>query len=154
MTTKDTFQKRVEEEAAAGNLPDIRLARLGEDQWSLLASTAERHGWSYGSGWIWGNRSQHIRLSDSLVKRGLLLKDETRPVYTVAPPVQAIWDECKRVRDAAYAAARRENERDQAEKNYEAKSIRWATAKLIQNNDEEYQQLLALYKQANPFPEK
>ena len=47
------------------------MRKLGKTQVSVLRSLREHGGWWAGCGWIWSNRSETIKLLDSLVKRGL-----------------------------------------------------------------------------------
>ena len=49
---------------------------LGESQLEVLRCMKQRDGtWHSGCGWVWGCYSQHIRILNSLEKRGLVTRD-------------------------------------------------------------------------------
>lgn len=50
---------------------------LGANQERVLRSLVERGGWSEGFGWMWDTHANTRRILDTLVKRGLAIK-ETR----------------------------------------------------------------------------
>ena len=48
------------------------MRKLGHRQEAFLKAMV-RHGyWSSGCGWLWGGLNEHLRMSNSLLKRGLL----------------------------------------------------------------------------------
>ena len=57
------------------------MNKLGKTQLDILKVLSEdRTGRYYpGCGWIWGNHSETVRILESLVKRGMIIK-ESRPV--------------------------------------------------------------------------
>ena len=56
------------------------MRKLGTTQESVLKALREHGGtWSHrgiASGWVWGSAGQTARILDTLVKRGLVTKDE------------------------------------------------------------------------------
>ena len=55
---------------------------LGKNQRLALRAMLEHGGWP-GTGWIWDNSSSTVRILDSLVRRGLVVRYQT-PVLTHA----------------------------------------------------------------------
>ena len=47
---------------------------LGANQEGVLRSLVERGGWSEGCGWMWDTHASTRRILDTLVKRGLAIK--------------------------------------------------------------------------------
>lgn len=53
--------------------------RLGKTQLAVLRALRDHKTWhcnGYGCGWTWSNKSETIRIMDSLVKAGFATKDE------------------------------------------------------------------------------
>jgi DNA-binding MarR family transcriptional regulator len=154
----DTFRTRVAALAETHTASGYKFARMSGDQWGILRTLASHHGWSNGGGWSWSGPRTTERLLDSLVKRGLAVREEvsldghrTHVRYTADPTVQAVWDEMKAEQDAANAArwAQKDAERQAAEQ--KARAEREATATLIANHWAEYEGLVAdflLYHQS------
>ncbi len=62
------------------------MRKLGEIQRSVLDSL-QRHGsWHPRCGWVWDNYSGTIRILESLVKRGLVVKVNDQPRYEIKVP--------------------------------------------------------------------
>lgn len=63
----------------------MALRPLGEKQKQILHILNHQSGWYPGCRWIWGNRSETIRILDSLVKRGLAqnIENENHPRYSI-----------------------------------------------------------------------
>lgn len=50
--------------------------KLGDAQLEVLRCMKRRDGtWHSGCGWVWGCYSQHIRILNSLEKRGMVTRD-------------------------------------------------------------------------------
>lgn len=56
---------------------------LGKNQkhWLKAVAQVSPHGWYPGCGQVWANRSDSVALCESLVRRGLMAKEGTRPTY-------------------------------------------------------------------------
>jgi hypothetical protein len=144
-TTTDTFQARVE--AAWGSTErssPFNLHRMGSDQWSMLSSMCEHGGWSDGAGWTWSNRSSTIKLADSLVKRGLLVREDRVDSYN--RPRREIQQE----RDQANRDRWAEQERQQNIRNLDRRANDFAVAKLMQAHNVEYHAWVNQYKADHP----
>jgi hypothetical protein len=50
--------------------------KLGATQQSIIGCLKEKRGWSAGCGWIWGTYSETVRVLESLVRRGIVQKEE------------------------------------------------------------------------------
>jgi hypothetical protein len=140
--------------------PLIKLARMGDDQWSYLESMCAHGGWSEGSsGWIWSNHSTQIKLGDSLVKRGLLTVTETsktsyrRPHYKAIPEVAAIWKEIDRQIMAERHARWDEQERKQNARLRVAAAKQSAADNLVLRHQAEYDALVQEYLDSHPLEE-
>lgn len=155
MTTEQSFQERVI--AAFGESTTINLDRLGSDQWSILRSMCEQGGWSKGSGWVWSNPSGTTKLSESLVKRGLLFREDRpdkynrpNPRYTPNPDIAAIWQEIKKEQDRKNHARWAEQDRQQAIAALDRKAHDFAVAKLLVAHDVEYRGWANQFKADHP----
>jgi hypothetical protein len=154
MSSQPTFQDRVVRLAEDAS-PVINLARMGDDQWAILRSLAERP-WSDGAGWTWSNRSSTIKLLDSLVKRGLATCEDTsttsyrKPRYTAIPEVVAIWHEQERERGKANHARWAEQERQRAARQRVLDAQRSAADNLILRHQGEYDALVEEYLDSHP----
>ena len=62
--------------------------RLGKNQEAVLKALHNHGSWSPGCGWIWGTRSDTIKIMESLVKHGLVTAadEERRGFYPGAAP--------------------------------------------------------------------
>lgn len=49
---------------------------LGPNQKGVLDALKRHGGYSPGGGWVWDNHSGTIKILDSLVNRGLVIKEE------------------------------------------------------------------------------
>lgn len=153
MTTK--FQERVI--AAFGESTTINLNRLGDDQWSILDTMCEKGGWSRGSGWTWSNRSSTIKLADSLVKRGLLFREDSlnshnrpEPRFTPNPDIAEIWRAVRRERDVENHARWADQRREQELAHQQRRAHDFAVAQLIDYQQVKYDAWVAQYKAENP----
>ena len=50
---------------------------LGVNQRAMLGSLKDHKGWSRGCGWIWSTNGETEKILESLVKRGLVVKEAT-----------------------------------------------------------------------------
>lgn len=76
------------------------MRALTDKQRAILGTMRDKHGWYWGCGWMWDNRSGTIAILDGLVSRGLAEVQPAdvrvapyEPRYTLTPAGLALANE-------------------------------------------------------------
>jgi hypothetical protein len=130
--------------------PETQTAidRLGDNQKGCLTALT-RHG-GYPGSWHWGSRSQTIKILDSLVARGVAVRDDHR--YVALPEIIADYYEQEAAKAAERARVRAEQDAVEARRKAESDSYAGALARLRTLHLGEFEALLADERSLRDLP--
>lgn len=118
------------------------------DLWSFFMSLADKGSWSRSSGWTWSNTSTTERMCESLVKRGLAIKNGSG--YVLSEAALALWrpyhQEIERQRSIERKQSMYKNELQWQDRH----ARDFATRKLIEAHPEQFEAWIVQYKADNP----